>query len=312
MFFVSSAAPAVVAVVTVSSACSGLIRLAVEVDSAVPLAEATIVFVIVESADVVATAFEANAMFLMSEDAPAVTPLVTTAPAIISVLAKSAIGVADTTAADATVNTTVGAPDTVVAPVTEPEMFLATPSAVVVVISVLTAADWFDVLARAAEVAVAVLIAAARLAVLLTAPSVAAVVVACPAIGAVLASVEDAVAAACADAARLNPSETLAATVAVHEREPASAKPNVICANDPTVPLPATAMFLVSEADAEGLAAPVITPVRLGALDSGAAMLAAQLMDAASDWRIPALPFRVATFRAEPFSSIRYPTIKRR
>jgi hypothetical protein len=68
-------------------------------------------------------------------------------------------------------------------------------------------------------------------------------------------------------------------------------------------------MFFVSEAAAVGLAAPVMTPAKFSVLLKGAAVLAAQFTDAASDWSIPpALSFKATALRAEPFSSIRYLT----
>jgi hypothetical protein len=176
------------------------------------------------------------------------------------------------------------------------------------VTAIFIAVDCVAVLLNAAVDETAVLIAHARLTICVAPPTVVAAVVACPAMLSVLLSAVDVVATACAAAAKLKPSDTLADKAAVVVAEPNSANPRVIWAVVPAVAAPPTAMFFVSEAAAVGLAAPVTAPARLSVRPKGAAVLAAQFTDAASDWRIPELPFNAAAFRAEPFSSIHYLT----
>lgn len=189
---------------------------------------------------------------------------------------------------------------------------MATPAAPLTTAVVVPAPDWLEVLSAEA-LSAAVADTPHAMLLLLESPPEAAPTPGRlePASEAVLESAAVAVAAAELLAARLNPSETLAARVAVHVREAASAKPSVIWATVPTVPLPATARFFDSDADAVGLAAPVMTPASLGLFDSGALTLAVQVADAASDWIAPPTPLRATTLSAESFSSTHHLAIKR-
>lgn len=199
-------------------------------------------------------------------------------------------------------------PDDVTAVDNEHAKFFVRFTSAAEVTAVLIVVDCAEVLSNAAVDETAVLIAHARLTICVAPPADVTAVVACPAMLSVLLSAVDVVATACAAVAKLKPSDTLADKAAVVLTEPNSAKPRVIWAVVPAVAAPPTAMFFVSEAAAVGLAAPVMAPAKFSVLLKGAAVLATQFTDAASDWRIPELPFKAAAFRAEPFSSTCYLT----
>jgi hypothetical protein len=115
------------------------------------------------------------------------------------------------------------------------------------------------------------------------------------------------VAAVLAEPARLAVFDAAALVVAVVVTLLPTTSPRITCAEVVTEDAPATLRFLVSAALAVGLAAPVIAPARDADFERGAAVVAAQFIDAANDCNTPPVPpFKAAALRAEPFSSIHY------